>query len=180
MWCSQEWKKPVILNVCRFLQPSINTNFFNCDQEFLPQNGEWILTITDTGNLTCQILLHCQNPKFPEQLRQSKTENDAICYPLIFKIFPNLTIPGRILSVSPIINMDVVKRLTNVNRWKYSITANNSPKCRGNTTDLCQRIIHQWIHILRSIVNYHPFPNNNNMMVACFSTVLVASQYPVC
>ena len=84
---------------------------------------------------------------------------------LLLKIFPNGTSCGIILIDSPIFNRNIVHGVLNMIWWKYSITTTYSNKGSIDTTNLPQRIIGQWKGILGFIVNYHPPPNKNNMMI---------------
>jgi hypothetical protein len=83
---------------------------------------------------------------------------------LSLEIFSNWTAFDVIFVDSPIFNRNIVDGISNMILWKYSITTTNSNKGRIDTTNLPQRIIGQWKGILGFIVNYHPHPNNNNMM----------------
>jgi hypothetical protein len=82
-----------------------------------------------------------------------------------FKIFLYGTAFDVVFVDSPIFNRNIVNGITNMSRWKYSITATNSSKGSIDTTNLPQKIIGQWKGILGFIVNYHPPPNNNNVMI---------------
>ena len=115
-------KGAVIFAVYCFLKPSINKNISNWDQEFLPQNGNWTLAKTDTGNLTCHILLHCQYPKFSERLQQSRQKMISFATHYFLKYFLIWLFLVK-YSVYPqsAINMDIIKRLRDVIRWKYTI-----------------------------------------------------------
>jgi hypothetical protein len=84
---------------------------------------------------------------------------------LSLEIFPNGTAFDVIFIDSPIFNRNIVHGVSNMIRWKYSISTTNSNKGCIVTTNLPQRIIGQWKGILGFIVNYHPPPNNNNMMI---------------
>ena len=70
-----------------------------------------------------------------------------------------------ILVGSPIFNRNIVHGITNMSWWKYSIIATNSSEGSIDTTNLPQRIIGQWKGILRFVINDHPSPYNNNMMI---------------
>ncbi len=82
---------------------------------------------------------------------------------LSLKIFPNGVAFDVIFIDSLIFNRNIVHGITNMIRWKDSITTTNSSKV--DTKNLTQRIIGQCKGILRFIVNYHPPSNNNNMMI---------------
>ncbi len=84
---------------------------------------------------------------------------------LFFKIFPNGTAFDVIFIYSPISNRNIVNGVTNIIWWKFSITTTYSIKGGIDTTNLPQRIIGQWECILGFIVNYHPPPSNNNVMI---------------
>ncbi len=84
---------------------------------------------------------------------------------LSLKIFPNGTAFDVIFVDSPIFNISIVNGVLNMIWWKYSITTTYSNKGSIDTTKLPQRIISQWKGILGFIVNYHPPPNNNIMMI---------------
>jgi hypothetical protein len=84
---------------------------------------------------------------------------------LSLKIFSNGTAFDVIFVDSPIFNRNIVHGITNMIRWKYSITATYSSKGSIDTTNLPQRIIGQWKALLGFIINYHPPPNNNNVMI---------------
>ncbi len=87
---------------------------------------------------------------------------------LFFKIFPNGTAFDVILIDSPIFNRNIVNGVMTMIWWKYSIATTYSIKNGIDTTNLPQRIIGQWEFILGFIVNYHPPPSNNNVMIqAC-------------
>ncbi len=86
------------------------------------------------------------------------------------KIFPNGTAFDVIFVDSPTLNRNIVHGITNMIQWKYYITTTNSNKCSIDTTNLPQRIIGQWKGILGFIVNYHPPPNSNNMMITSMSS----------
>jgi hypothetical protein len=84
---------------------------------------------------------------------------------LSLKIFPNGTAFDVIFLDSPIFNRSIVHGVSNMTQWEDSITTTNSSKGSIHTTNLCERIIGQWKGILAFIVNDHPSPNNNNMMM---------------
>ncbi len=84
---------------------------------------------------------------------------------LSLKIFPNGTAFDVIFVDSPIFNRNIVHGITNMIWWKYSITATNSSEGSVDTTNLPQRIIGQYKGILGFIADYHPPPNNNNVMI---------------
>ncbi len=79
--------------------------------------------------------------------------------------FSNGTAFDVIFIDSPIFNRNIVHKVSNMIRWKYSITTTNSNKGSIDTTNLPQRIIGQRKGILGFIVNYHLPSNNNNMMI---------------
>jgi hypothetical protein len=62
---------------------------------------------------------------------------------LSFKIFPYGTAFDVIFLDSPIFNRYTIHGITNMSRWKYSITATNSSEGSIDTTNLPQRIIGQ-------------------------------------
>jgi hypothetical protein len=83
----------------------------------------------------------------------------------LLKIFANGNAIDVIFVDTPIFKRNIVHGITNMIRWKYSITTTNSNKGSIDTTTLPQRIIGQWKGILGFIVNCHPPPKNNNMMI---------------
>jgi hypothetical protein len=111
------------------------------------------------------ILLHCWYQKHQKLLQHVKKELIFPLTHLSLKIFPNGTAFDVIFVDSPIINRNIVNGVSNMNWWKYSITTIYSNKCSIDTTNLTQRIIGQWKGMLGFIINYHPSPNNNNMMI---------------
>ncbi len=84
---------------------------------------------------------------------------------LSFKTFPNGTAFDVIFIQSPIFNRNVVNGVLNMIWWKYSIIATYSMKGGIDTTNLPQRIICRWECIPGFIVNYHPPPYNNDVMI---------------
>jgi hypothetical protein len=66
---------------------------------------------------------------------------------------------------SPIFSRNAVNGVSNMIWWKYSITTTYSVKGGIDTANLPQRIIGQWKCISGFIVNYHPPPYNNNVMI---------------
>jgi hypothetical protein len=84
---------------------------------------------------------------------------------LSLKIFPDGNAFDVMFIDSPIFNRNIVHGVLNMIWWKYSITTTNSSKGSIDTTNLGERIIDQWKGILEFIVNYHPLPNDINMMI---------------
>jgi hypothetical protein len=84
---------------------------------------------------------------------------------LSFKTFPTGTAFDVIFDDSPIFNRNVVNGVSNMIWCKYSITTTYSVKSGVDTTNLPQRIIGQWKCIPGFIVNYHPPPYNDNLMI---------------
>ncbi len=62
---------------------------------------------------------------------------------LSLKIFPNGTTFDVIFIDSPIFNRNIVHGVSNMTRWKDSITTTNSSKGSIHTTNLRERIICQ-------------------------------------
>jgi hypothetical protein len=92
---------------------------------------------------------------------------------LSFKIFPYGTAFDFIFVDSPIFNRNIIHGILNMIWWKYSITATNSSEGSIDITNLPQIIFGQWKGILGFIVNYHPPPNNNNVMITSMFPSLI-------
>jgi hypothetical protein len=84
---------------------------------------------------------------------------------LSFKIFPTGTAFDVIFVDSPFFNRNVINGVLNMIWWKYSITTTYFMKGGIDTTNLPQRIFGLWECIPGFIVNYHPPPYNNNVMI---------------
>ncbi len=63
--------------------------------------------------------------------------------------------------------------------WKYSIATTYFNKGGIDTMNLPQRIIGQWECILGFIVNYHPPPYNNNVMITIQACVPITKMMRV-
>jgi hypothetical protein len=124
----------------------------------IDESGYWKPHVTNSPALLV--------PKISKAVAAHKKHK--IMFPLThlsLKIFPNGTAINVGFVDSPIFNRNIVHGITNMIRWKSSITATNSSEGSIDTTNLPQRIIGQWKGILGFIVNYHPPSNNNNMMI---------------
>ncbi len=129
----------MIFDVYHFLQHITKQSYITYDQQFLPQNGEWILTKEGTGNHMYLILLHCWYPKYQKLLQQCKKEKimSQLTH-LSFKTIPNETAFDVIFIDSPIFNRNFVNGVLNMIQWKYSKATTYSNKGGIDTTNLPQ------------------------------------------
>jgi hypothetical protein len=136
------------------LRPKILATKWRMD---IDESGYWKPHVTNSPALSV--------PKISKAVAARKKKEMFPLTHLSFEIFSYGTAFDVIFIDSPIFNRYLVHGITNMIRWKYSITTANSSKGSIDTTNLPQRIIGQWKGILGFIVNHHPPPNNNNVMI---------------